>query len=406
MTADRLTQIEVVYHEARERRGEDRSRFLDELCGADGLLRAHVETLLRQDSSADSLLDRPAIEAVLQSPPPRLTGTTIGAYEVLELVGAGGMGEVYRARDRVLNRDVALKTFSPMFADPDGRAMFRREAQVLASLNHPNIAAIYSFEEAHGVHLLVLELVEGLTLADRIAKGPIAIDEALPIARQVVEALEAAHGRGIIHRDLKPANIKVRPDGTVKILDFGLAKAFGSAVSAVGMPNESPLMDAGLSAATGTIVGTAAYMSPEQVKGGDVDKRSDVWAFGCVLYEMVTGKPAFRREHVDATLSAVLHDTPDWAFWPHNVPPSVRELADGCLEKDRKQRIADISTARFLMNERRTVATALPLTSGPQRRWRHFPLFAAVLLLATISSLAVWRARLTTNEPVVGVTRF
>jgi serine/threonine protein kinase len=406
MTADRLTQIEVVYHEARQRRGEDRSRFLDELCGADGLLRAHVETLLRQDSSADSLLDRPAIEAVLQSPPPRLTGTAIGAYEVLELVGAGGMGEVYRARDRVLNRDVALKTFSPMFADPDGRAMFRREAQVLASLNHPNIAAIYGFEEAHGVHLLVLELVEGLTLADRIAKGPIAIDEALPIARQVVEALEAAHGRGIIHRDLKPANIKVRPDGTVKILDFGLAKAFGSAVSAVGMPNESPLMDAGLSAATGTIVGTAAYMSPEQVKGGDVDKRSDVWAFGCVLYEMVTGKPAFRREDVDATLSAVLHDTPDWALWPHNVPPSVRELADGCLEKDRKQRIADISTARFLMNERRTVATALPLTSGPQRRWRHFPLFAAVLLLATISSLAVWRARLTTNEPVVGVTRF
>jgi serine/threonine-protein kinase len=406
MTTDRLTQIEVAYHEARERRGEDRSRFLDEVCGADPSLRLHVETLLRQDLSADSLLDRPAIDVVLQPPAPRLIGTRVGAYDVLELIGSGGMGEVYRAHDAVLNRDVALKTFAPAFADPDGRAMFRREAQVLASLNHANIAAIYGFEEADGVHVLVLELVEGMTLADRIARRALTSDEALPIARQIIEGLEAAHERGIVHRDLKPANIKVRPDGTVKILDFGLAKAFGPAVPAVGVANDSPLVGAHLSASTGNIVGTAAYMSPEQVKGGDVDKRSDVWAFGCVLYEMVTGRPAFGREDVDTTLSAVLRDTPDWTLWPHNVPSNVRELVDGCLEKDRKQRIADISTARFLMNERRTGATASPLTSGPQRRWRHFPLFATVLLLATISGFAVWRARLTRNEPVVGVTRF
>ena len=405
MTADRLTQIEQAYHDARERRGEDQSRFLDVVCGADPLLRLQLETLLRQDSSADTLLDRPAIEAVLETTALGVSGTRIAAYEVLELIGAGGMGEVYRARDTALNRDVALKTLSPVFADPDRNAMFRREAQTLASLNHPNIAAIYGFEEADGVHVLVLELVEGLTLADRIAKGPIAIDEVLPIARQIIEGLEAAHERGIVHRDLKPANIKVRPDGTVKILDFGLAKAFGPAVPAVEAANDSPPMNAHLSAAAGTF-GTAAFMSPEQVKGGDVDKRNDVWAFGCVLYEMVTGQRAFGRDDVDATLSAILRDTPDWAAWPDTLPPYVRELVEGCLEKDRKQRIADISTARFLMNERRTVATASLPTAGRQSRWQHVLLVAAALSTAAIGGLAIWKAKPTTNEPVAGVTRF
>ena len=405
MTADRLTQIEVAYHEARERRGTDRSRFLDEVCAADPVMRVQVEALLRQDVSADSLLDRPAIEAVLESPAPRLSGRHIGAYDVLELIGAGGMGEVYRARDTVLHRHVALKTFSTLFADPDGQAMFRREAQMLASLNHPNIAAIYGFEEADGVHVLVLELVEGPTLADRMATGPIAVDEALSIARQVVDGLEAAHERGIVHRDLKPANIKVRPDGTVKILDFGLAQAFGPAVVTAEDTNGTAPLEADAST-VGTLFGTAAYMSPEQVKGGDVDKRSDVWAFGCVLYEMVTGKRAFGRENVDATLSAVLRDTPEWAAWPDTIPREVRELVEGCLEKDRRQRIADLSTARFLISERRMVAAALPPTAGRQPGRRYISLAAAALSIAAISGFAVWKAKPATNEPAPGVTRF
>jgi serine/threonine protein kinase len=358
MAADRLTQIEIAYHAARNRRAEDRSRFLDEVCGADIVMRRQIEALLGQDSSANSLLDRPAIEAVVESTSagtePDLSGIHIGVYEVLEPIGSGGMGVVYRAHDTVLHRHVALKTLlPPLVADLEGRARFRREAQVLASLNHPNIAAIYGFEEIDGVPALVMELVDGLTLADRIANGPIPLNEALPIARQVVEALETAHERGIVHRDLKPANIKVRPDGTVKILDFGLAKALGPAVSVAGEPDGSPPMKAYASSGSGMLLGTAAYMSPEQVKGGDVDKRSDVWAFGCVLYEMVTGKRAFGGEDVVATLSAVLRDTPDWSVWPDAVPPQLRALVEGCLEKDRKQRIAKISTAG-LMNERRT----------------------------------------------------
>src|SRR6185503_15347888 len=308
MASDRFAQIELAYHDARVRQGEDRSRFLDGVCGKDTLMRLQIETLLRHDSTSHSLLDRPAIDSVIELTTPKLTGSRIGIYEVLELIGSGGMGEVYHAYDTVLCRHVALKAFSPFITDSRGAAMLRREAQVLASLDHPNIAAIYGLEEADGVHVLVLELVDGPTLADRIAKGPIAMDDALPIARQIVDGLEAAHERGIVHRDLKPANIKVRPDGAVKILDFGLAQAFGPVVATTGDMNRSTPLEAHTSPA-GTLFGTAAYMSPEQVKGGDVDKRSDVWAFGCVLHEMLTGTRAFGREDVDATLSAVLRET-------------------------------------------------------------------------------------------------
>ncbi len=278
---------------------------------------------------------------------------TIGPYRILSKLGEGGMGEVYRAHDTKLGRDVALKILPETVAhDPERLARFRREAQVLASLNHPHIAQIYGFEDANAVHALVMELVEGPTLADRIARGPIPIDEALPIARQMAEALEAAHERGIVHRDLKPANVKVRDDGTVKVLDFGLAKA----VEPTGGPDASasasqlPTITSPAMTGVGTILGTAAYMSPEQAKGRPADKRSDVWAFGAVLYEMLTGRRAFPADDVAETLAAVLAREPDWAALPATVSPAVRRVIRRCLEKDYRERIRDIGDARLALD--------------------------------------------------------
>src|SRR3984893_13436137 len=240
--------------------------------------------------------------------------SSIAHYRIISKLGEGGMGAVYRATDTKLNRDVAIKVIPEVFAqDPDRMARFAREAQVLASLNHPNIAAIYGVEE----RALVMELVEGPTLADRIAQGRIPIDEALPIAQHIAEALEAAHEKGIIHRDLKPANIKVRPDGTVKVLDFGLAKALDPAPTS--NMSQSPTITTPAATRTGMILGTAAYMSPEQAKGKPVDKRSDIWAFGCVLYEMLTGARAFAGEDVSDTLAAIVRGEPDWTKFPPDV---------------------------------------------------------------------------------------
>jgi serine/threonine-protein kinase len=280
-------------------------------------------------------------------------GIRLGSYEVSVSLGAGGMGEVYRARDTKLNRDVALKILPDVFAaDPDRLARFKREAHVLASLNHPNIAAIYGFEDSGSTHALVLELVEGPTLADRIAKGPIPPDDAVPIARQIAEALEAAHEHGIIHRDLKPANIKVRDDGTVKVLDFGLAKAMEpmSAMSP-SLTNSPTITTPAQMTGVGTLLGTAAYMSPEQAKGRPTDKRSDVWAFGCVLFEMLTGTRAFDGEDVADTLASVLKGGVDWSALPVDVPPAVVTLLKRCLERDRHQRIGDIAAAKFVLRE-------------------------------------------------------
>ncbi len=235
-----------------------------------------------------------------------MIGKTLAHYAIVEPIGKGGMGEVYRARDTKLGRDVAIKVLPEDFsADEQRLARFQREAQLLASLNHPNIGAIYGIEE----NALVLELVEGPTLADRIAAGAIRLDEAIAIAKQIAEALEAAHDAGIIHRDLKPANVKVREDGTVKVLDFGLAKALEGEDE--GSTSESPTMSAAATRA-GVILGTAAYMSPEQAKGKQVDKRADVWAFGAVLYETLTGKRAFAAEDVSETLAYVLTKEPSW----------------------------------------------------------------------------------------------
>ena len=271
----------------------------------------------------------------------------IGRYNVTSLLGEGGMGQVWQATDTQLHRDVALKILPDAFADdPDRLARFEREAHVLASLNHPNIAQIHGIEQSDDTRALVLELVEGPTLADRIAKGPIPVDEALPIAEQIAEALEAAHEQGIIHRDLKPANVKVKADGTVKVLDFGLAKALDTAPK--GDPSQSPTLTA---AATqmGVIMGTAAYMPPEMARGKTVDKRADVWAFGAVLFEMLTGKKPFVGDDVSDTLALVLKFDPEWDALPTDAPPRIRQLIQTCLQKDLKQRVHDVADVRLAM---------------------------------------------------------
>jgi serine/threonine-protein kinase len=282
-------------------------------------------------------------------------GQRLGAYEVVSALGAGGMGEVYRARDTKLQRDVAIKVLPESLAtDRDRLARFEREAQLLAALNHPHIAAIYGVDTAADTQFLVLELVEGDTLADRIARGgALPLSEAVAMARQIADALQAAHDKGIIHRDLKPANIALTADGHVKVLDFGLAKAMEgapAAQSSAPAATLSPTLSMAMTEA-GFILGTAAYMSPEQAKGRPADKRSDVWAFGCVLFEMLTGKRAFEGEDASDTLAGILRGEPDWKALPRSTPPHVREVLTGCLAKDRKQRFTDIAVVAYLLGD-------------------------------------------------------
>ena len=332
----------------------------------------------------------------------------IGSYDVTALIGEGGMGQVYQATDTKLNRQVALKILPEAFAsDPDRLARFQREAQVLASLNHPNIAQIHGLEEAEGTRALVLELVEGPTLADRIAQGPIPIDEALPIAKQIAEALEAAHEQGVIHRDLKPANIKVKDDGIVKVLDFGLAKALDP--SPEGDPSQSPTLTA---AATqmGVILGTATYMSPEQAKGKTADRRSDVWAFGAVVYEMLSGRRAFVGDDVSDTLVSVFRDHPDWSALHDDVPPSVRQAIQVCLQKDPKQRVRDVSAIRLAMEgafETTVSAPSEPVVAPPLAVWqRPAPAAIGALALFAIGGFAVWSLTRPAPPPPGLVSRF
>jgi len=281
---------------------------------------------------------------------PIQSGTHLGPYEILSAIGAGGMGEVYRARDPKLGRDVAIKVLPEAFAnDAQRMARFQREAKVLASLDHPNIATIHGLEESGGVRALVMQLVEGPTLADRIKAGPIPVDEAVRISRQIADALEYAHERGIIHRDLKPANVKVTNDDAVKVLDFGLAKALEGGPSSIDI-STSPTISR-MATQQGVLLGTAAYMSPEQAKAKSVDRRADIWAFGCVLYEMLTGKTAFRGETVTDTLASVIKEEPDWSRLPAATPMRVRVLLQRCLQKDPKQRLRDIGDARISLDE-------------------------------------------------------
>jgi serine/threonine-protein kinase len=399
----RWDEIENAYHRARDLQSEDRSRFLDERCGSDDSMRRQVEILLAQDANPTSFLNRPAVEEVagwraFRHRGATLTGRSVGPYDVIEHIGSGGMGEVYRARDTKLNRDVALKILPDAFAlDPGRLARFRREAQLLASLNHPHIAAIYGLEESDDVHALVLEFVDGPTLADRIALGAVPPDEALPMARQIAEALESAHEHGIVHRDLKPANIKLRHDGTVKVLDFGLAKAFEPSIDVDG---GAPAVTSPAMTEAGAILGTPAYMSPEQAKGGRADKRSDVWAFGCVLYEMLAGKRPFRGDDVGDSMAAVLRDEPDWNALPTTVRPPVRALIQGCLEKDRRDRVADLSTARFLLNERRTATATTSDTGAASKLIASHTMAIGGCLLAAIAGIAGWYLRPSVAPPI------
>jgi Tol biopolymer transport system component len=327
-------------------------------------------------------------------------GSRLGPYEILSPLGAGGMGEVWLARDGRLWREVAIKVLPAAFAaDAERLARFRREAQVLAALNHPHIAAIHGLEESGGVEALVLELVPGETLAERLTKGPIPIEEALEIARQIADGLAAAHERGIVHRDLKPANVKITPEGKVKILDFGLAKALTGDISSPDV-STSPTVTAAATQA-GVVIGTASYMSPEQARGKSVDKRADVWAFGAVLYEMLTGRRAFAGETVSDTLAAVLRADIDWRALPAETPASVRRGLRLCLERDRDRRIHDITDARLEMDETGPLETGgAPAPASARPAWRAAVLFAAGALLAAAVTWLATRPKPPAPEPV------
>jgi eukaryotic-like serine/threonine-protein kinase len=321
-------------------------------------------------------------------------GTRLGAYEIISALGAGGMGEVYRAHDTNLKRAVAIKVLPQSVAtDAERLARFQREAEVLASLNHPNIAGIYGLERSDGTTALVMELVEGPTLADRIARGRLPVDEALPVAKQIAEALEAAHEQGIIHRDLKPANIKVRPDGTVKVLDFGLAKVLEPPHLAMDGAQSPTITSPAMMTSVGVLLGTAAYMSPEQAKGREADRRSDIWAFGTVLYEMLSGKRAFIGDDVSDTLTAVLRDDPDWSALPANAPARIRQAMRVCLQRDPKQRAQAIGDVRLALEGafETTVPQATASVAAPL--WRRFgALTAGALVVASITGAMVWVA--------------
>jgi eukaryotic-like serine/threonine-protein kinase len=323
-------------------------------------------------------------------------GAQLGSYELLGLLGKGGMGEVYRARDRKLKREVAIKILPDEFShDPDRLSRFHREAEVLASLNHPNIASIYDLQAVdNGSRFLVLELVEGETLAERIKRGPIPVDESLNIAKSICEALEAAHEKGVIHRDLKPANIKITPDGKVKVLDFGLAKAIESAPTATTQSNSPTLLNMAVTTA-GVILGTAAYMSPEQAKGKAVDKRADIWAFGVVVYEMLTGRMLFSGGTASETMAAVMMKEPDWDALPGKTPASIRDLLRRCLNKEARSRLQAIGDARLAIEETvgavydRPQSLAQTSSAVIDRRYR----FALTVLLVVVALLAIPAAK-------------
>src|SRR6266446_5749292 len=317
------------------------------------------------------------------------SGTKLGAYEIVAPLGAGGMGEVYRARDTKLGREVALKLLPPLFTeDADRVARFKREAQLLASLNHPHIGAIYGFEDGGNVPALVLELVEGDTLHDRVRRGPLPLSEALAIVEQIADALDAAHRAGIIHRDLKPSNVKITTDGVVKVLDFGLAKALAAEGSGPDL-SKSPTVTAD-GTIVGEVLGTAAYMSPEQARGQPVDKRTDIWAFGCVLFEMLTGSSAFARKTATDTIAAVVSAEPEWKSLPADTPGSIRRLLTRCLQKDARRRLHDIADARIELED----AMATPAEPLPVPAPRRSRLALSALSLAIATALVfLWAAR-------------
>ena len=368
-TPERWARTARLYHEALACAASERASFLADACANDDALRREVESLLAHDGGA-AFLSTPAMANGTGGG--MRIGQALGPYLISAPLGEGGMGEVYRARDSKLGRDVAIKILPRAFtADPDRLARFEREARLLASLNHPHIGAIYGVEESDGVRALVLELVEGETLADKLSGneargGSLPIPEALAIARQIADALDAAHERGIVHRDLKPANIQITRTGTVKVLDFGLAKVIAGDASSPELSLTSALNVDGTR--DGLILGTAAYMSPEQARGQAVDKRTDIWAFGCVVYELLTGRRAFATATVSDTIAAVLTREPDWTALPSATPPSLSRLLKRCLEKDPARRQRDIGDARVEL-------VASDETAGSDRERREPSLF-------------------------------
>jgi len=388
VTPEHLREVERLFHEAREQPLEERDAWVARVCADDPALQREVESLLAQRSGG--LIDSPVAAlaaALVPSPAPRLApGSSVGPYRIERLIDIGGMGEVYRAHDSKLHRDVALKVLPDAFAnDPDRLARFTREAQTLAALNHPNIAHIHGFEETGGLHALVMELVEGEDLSQRIARGAIPIDEALAIARQIAEALEAAHEQGIIHRDLKPANIRLRRDGTVKVLDFGLAKALAPASDDGATLTIVPTR-------AGVILGTSAYMSPEQTRGEVAGRQADIWSFGVVLYEMLTGVSPFRRQTTAETVASVLGAQPDWSALRSATPATVRHLLRRCLEKNQQRRLQHMGDVRIEIEDGLTALTAEPISrpadavpaSGQLGR------AAGVIALAGVAGVAGW----------------
>jgi serine/threonine-protein kinase len=336
---------------------------------------------------------------------PVTSGTRFGSYEILSLLGAGGMGEVYRAHDAKLGRTIAIKVLPDALAsDPDRLARFEREAKVLASLSHPHIAALYGFEEAEGRHLLVMELVEGETLAERLMRGPMTVDDALESAQQIADALESAHEKGIVHRDLKPANVKLTPDGRVKVLDFGLARLPEKDQPAASVnATNSPTLNA-LATQAGVILGTAGYMSPEQAKGALADHRSDMFSFGTVLYEMLTGRRAFHAETAAETMAAVLMKEPDFGALPPDVNPRITALLRRCLDKSPRRRWQAAGDLRAEIETIRTTPQMLPVSQGPALRplWRRaLPLVVCAAVSAAIAGGLVWRAATPTTRPAV-----
>jgi serine/threonine-protein kinase len=373
---DEFRKIREVFESAIKLAPAERECFIDQSCGGDRRLIAEVQRMLSGDAEGNALLDGRAAG--------RLHAGAIfaGHFRMGAMLGRGGMGEVYRAHDVHLYRDVALKVLPVTFAlDPDRVARFKREARVLASLNHPNIASIHGLEESDGVYALVLELVEGPTLSDRLARGPIRTEEALSIARQIALALQAAHEQGVVHRDLKPANLKAPDEGPLKVLDFGLAKLndeSGATDSSSGSPKLPSNTPSPAMSADGSILGTPAYMSPEQALGKGVDKRTDIWAFGCVLFEMLTGTRAFAGADVKDTLDNVLHGQPKFEDLPSAVPPAVQMLLQRCLEKDRTRRVADAATLVYVLDQAASLAPAVAVRKR-DRRWMLAAAAAGIL---------------------------
>jgi serine/threonine-protein kinase len=384
MATNRDAEIRRICEEALDRPVDERAQFVSDACAGDDNLRHEIDALLAHDPSADRFLARPAFESeavylanAAASARRDLVGRRLGTYDIVSLIGSGGMGTVYRARDTKLNRDVAIKLLPNEFAaDGERLARFTREAHVLASLNHPRIATIYGLDEANGTPFLVLEFVDGETLDRRLARGRVPFDEALAVAKQIAEALEAAHEKGIVHRDLKPANIAVTRAGIVKVLDFGLAKDTSPEMPPSISLSSPTLTSPMLVTHVGVIVGTVAYMSPEQARGKVVDRRTDVWAFGCVLFEMLSGRRAFAGATATDVIANVVHKPPPWDALPAATPAAVRTLLQRCLAKDPAQRLRAIGDAHFDLDMGEPAPTAV---AAPRRR----------RLLIAVSAIAV-----------------